>query len=108
MTGATISRPLLIIIWMVALVPVGLLCAVALVMAIGIGSGVQHRSNWPQYVLMLCLPVVAVALSISLARLSLRLWEVPRWRWASFPMAASYYAAVAFISWGIIVKHWIQ
>jgi len=108
MSVGAIQKPALVLVWLIAIIPVNLLCIVTLVMGIGIGSDVQHRSNWPQYLLVLALPVVGAIISTGLAWLSVRLFAHPRWRRASFPMAIFYYAAVAFIVWAVVYKHWIQ
>ncbi len=107
MTVSAMYRPALILIWLVAVVPVNLLCLAAFMMGIGLGSDVPHRSNWPQYLLVLALPLLGASLSTGLAWLSVHLWRNSRWRRASFPMAIFYYAAVAFIIWAVVVKHWI-
>jgi len=102
------NRTLLIVIWAVAVVPVVLLCAMTIVMGVGIGWDTPHRSNWPQYLSLLCLPVLAATASTMLSWLSVRLWSRPKWRHAAFPMAFSYYAIVGLIVWAVIDKHWIQ
>jgi len=103
-----ILHRLLILIWAMAVVPVDLLCAADLVMGIGVGYDVHNRSNWPQYVLALLLPVSGAVVSTGLAWLSLRLWTQPKWRHASFALALSYYAVLGTIGWTVVVKHWIQ
>jgi hypothetical protein len=103
-----ILRPILILLWVIAVVPVDLLCIADLVMGIGLGYDVQNRSNWPQYILVLLLPAGGAIASTGLAWLSLRLWTRPKLRPVSFALALSYYAILGVIGWVVVVKHWIQ
>ena len=103
-----IFRPLLILLWAIAVVPVDLLCIVAIVVFLGIGYDGPTRPNSPLYFLVLLLIAGAAIASTLLAWFSLRLWAEPKWRRASFALVLSYYAILGVIDWMVVVKHWIK
>jgi hypothetical protein len=95
MIANKVLKYLLVTLLAIVVIPLDLYCIFFLVFGIVLGKGIQYRADTPEYFWLLIMPWVIASFSTALSWLALRLWTVPNWRFASFPIALSLYAVAA-------------